>query len=1478
MNTPENTTNYATNPSHQTNNKVYPIKTSPSLNSQKPTPEFTSHRGGIQVKSTSYIYTSDKIRYTNTQIQQNNKNYDETGNLTNNITSDMNLDHEINRFSTNPKITSRAQEADPFNTYPPISKIDRISSNQDEITRLKAHVKKSQISDLDLTLNLKAKKRSMAFDKFISKNTDKYANNVTIEDLPEFSEAYQEILKVENKKNSSNFNNIDSQSRIDVKHDLEFTNESKVTEELSDSLEPKILNDDSLDTNKSNLDNIRNSIRAESSSLKKHGIFQRKKLTQLYSESMNPEYIVADLSNPSANVFESDPHQKQPLSIPNGNENSIKITTEKQNSADSVTSKLTFLSKTPNEQHSQQYMLGNGYKKTTSHILLKMAKSTTDTVTTIPQNGTIENDERYENGIPMSKSTTIDSQSTKISKPLYHGVKVSKSYSMNYPPNFNSNRTNYNDSTFAEREKKSKGVPKKVFVGSKVMSIDPAMFPRVQKSSSSGAVPDHRKESNDVRKKDMFSSSGPPKKSEEKKKRGKKITMALLSNEKFSEDSPFQHALNDIKARESSRSTKLVKTYLTKITLGNTSHPLELLRVSLDSYKSLALELKNIDGSRSLQNEKIPPEFDSVECLIAVISIDEKSSAEDMVAILSEFSKTNTSCFVTVISPTGEQVDIPQTEEKSSEEKDAQYYVKLIKNASKPYITACESSQANFAQAFPKLLARMSKIAISLRHDLEIADISPSVELQNSPFSVKSATIEQINATRSSTIIKSKDKSKTENRSRSQLVTSKSYGNLISQANKHLPSTPSFYKTSLASLSSTTVSQRNHMSASVPKKHLEENWLGYHLSGLWVNQSGQNKHSPSEKSKVFLKEDLLRMFIDQPAIDDENEFKNIFLLTYPRFLKPKKLWEYLVKWFNSYETNAALSTSIQIRIAHIILNWCKNYYREDIAKDRGIRNDILRFATNNRKIEHIQDVCSSIIDIVNHTPLNRYIEKKQRMVLHSKTFDLGSLSPKPSQLFTVKGAPVTGSEKMVDSGNNSGKGSPMGSLTPTGLENDQMLASMLYALNNLEIPTPGQTPSQISDFSFYLKKTSNYLIRRPMSGNLKATESTINNGNIYLFPGVDYTSFIDYKQMSKFLTGMEVAMFKNILPRDLLNYLWQPSRHKRSTIKVSANSATKLEVSDKDSFSSENLKASSESIDFTRNVGIDAKADDEDEKSSLLPSIDYTNFLSGWVIKSILILETPQLRSAMMEVLVKIATELYNMKNLNSLGAILSGINSAAVGRLSKTKSIFTQTRSAARLLKLETIMASEKSYSRYRATCREMNPNYIPFLPVLLGDLIHFDELSKDLITIQRQSPGADTNKSDSTGVVLEDNLDTDQKSTNSNDANSRVPVSSKKIKNKDEALSLLKSRTEKKSILEENSSKQDLKGINWYKFEAMGKIVMNFKLLQKNSTLQDLDKSLAQRFLAQSLMNSDEQYNRSLQIEPRISSMPSSSPGLTQ
>uniref|UniRef100_A0A8C5D366 Ral GEF with PH domain and SH3 binding motif 2 n=1 Tax=Gadus morhua TaxID=8049 RepID=A0A8C5D366_GADMO len=132
------------------------------------------------------------------------------------------------------------------------------------------------------------------------------------------------------------------------------------------------------------------------------------------------------------------------------------------------------------------------------------------------------------------------------------------------------------------------------------------------------------------------------------------------------------------------------------------------------------------------------------------------------------------------------------------------------------------------------------------------------------------------------------------------------------------------------------------------------------------------------------------------------------------------------------------------------------------------------------------------------------------------------------------------------------------------------------------------------------------------------------------------------------------------------------------------------------------------------------------EKHSSAPNaVAFTrrfNQTSFWVVREILHAQTLKIRAEVLSLYIRTAKKLCDMNNLHAVMAVVSGLQSAPIFRLSKTWALLSR-KDKASFERLEYLMAKEDNYKRLRDYIRSQSMvPCIPYLGMYLSDLTYID------------------------------------------------------------------------------------------------------------------------------------------------------------
>lgn len=123
--------------------------------------------------------------------------------------------------------------------------------------------------------------------------------------------------------------------------------------------------------------------------------------------------------------------------------------------------------------------------------------------------------------------------------------------------------------------------------------------------------------------------------------------------------------------------------------------------------------------------------------------------------------------------------------------------------------------------------------------------------------------------------------------------------------------------------------------------------------------------------------------------------------------------------------------------------------------------------------------------------------------------------------------------------------------------------------------------------------------------------------------------------------------------------------------------------------------------------------------------IDHFNQLACWVANFVLFRDKPKHRALMLEKFMRIARKVRELNNYNALGAIIAGIKSSSVHRLTATRELVPPAMTKD-WMKLEILMSPSRSHAAYRLAWENSSSERIPYIPLHRRDLVFAEEGNK--------------------------------------------------------------------------------------------------------------------------------------------------------
>ncbi|CAK7273636.1 hypothetical protein SEPCBS119000_005761 [Sporothrix epigloea] len=151
--------------------------------------------------------------------------------------------------------------------------------------------------------------------------------------------------------------------------------------------------------------------------------------------------------------------------------------------------------------------------------------------------------------------------------------------------------------------------------------------------------------------------------------------------------------------------------------------------------------------------------------------------------------------------------------------------------------------------------------------------------------------------------------------------------------------------------------------------------------------------------------------------------------------------------------------------------------------------------------------------------------------------------------------------------------------------------------------------------------------------------------------------------------------------------------------------------------------------DLVRHVSLPAQEKERCRSfTSINRMVSHFNHVARWVTNMILIRDKAKHRAPCLQKFMCIALRLRQLRNYNSLAAVVAGLNGMAIHRLAQTKALIdpdVQKRFARLLL----LMSSQKSHFTYRLAWENSPLPRIPFMPLHRRDLVSAEAGSRTFV-----------------------------------------------------------------------------------------------------------------------------------------------------
>ena len=142
-----------------------------------------------------------------------------------------------------------------------------------------------------------------------------------------------------------------------------------------------------------------------------------------------------------------------------------------------------------------------------------------------------------------------------------------------------------------------------------------------------------------------------------------------------------------------------------------------------------------------------------------------------------------------------------------------------------------------------------------------------------------------------------------------------------------------------------------------------------------------------------------------------------------------------------------------------------------------------------------------------------------------------------------------------------------------------------------------------------------------------------------------------------------------------------------------------------------------------------------------------SNQISNWVGKTILSETSTRKRAKVLTHIIHVAERLFEMKNYNTLMAIIGSLDSSHIHRLRHTWKMLSL-QNIHKFKTVRSVMLPSKNFSQYRAALKNSTPPCLPFLGLYLTDLTFLEDGSRD--SMQSLSHIINFNKMSKVGDIL--------------------------------------------------------------------------------------------------------------------------------
>mmetsp|Transcript_28104 Transcript_28104/g.39669 ORF Transcript_28104/g.39669 Transcript_28104/m.39669 type:complete len:1034 (+) Transcript_28104:92-3193(+) len=136
----------------------------------------------------------------------------------------------------------------------------------------------------------------------------------------------------------------------------------------------------------------------------------------------------------------------------------------------------------------------------------------------------------------------------------------------------------------------------------------------------------------------------------------------------------------------------------------------------------------------------------------------------------------------------------------------------------------------------------------------------------------------------------------------------------------------------------------------------------------------------------------------------------------------------------------------------------------------------------------------------------------------------------------------------------------------------------------------------------------------------------------------------------------------------------------------------------------------------------------KENAQNIINMIRRFNRVSLWVATEIVSIEDLKLRAVMLNRFIFIAQKCLELNNFNAVMEILSALNNSAVHRLRRTWELLPA-KSLEAMEDMTKLMDGEGNFAGYRETLKQSQPPILPYLGLVLTDLVFLDDGNPDLV-----------------------------------------------------------------------------------------------------------------------------------------------------